>query len=82
MSDRELLKAKLQEMVPTTLSALSNVLGNNATEQGVMRVYEALQCQFLMKNLSYTIMDLLLLELFPQDAELNQLLDGLESLQP
>ena len=77
---REELRVKLLELVPTLMGSLSSVLGQDCVESGVLKVLEALQCPLLTKNLIYTLLDLLLLELFPHDPELTSLLEGLVSL--
>lgn len=61
---------------------LSKLLGQECTEQGVMRVFEALQSPFFTTNLAYSLLDLLLLELFPQDVDVSAVAHGLDSLLP
>jgi hypothetical protein len=78
---RAQLKAALVEMVPTALGNLTSILGQDCTEQGVLRILEAIQCPFLMKNLAFSLLDLLLLEVFPGDPDMALLLEGLDSMR-
>lgn len=65
------------QVAPVALGKLTGILGQECAEQGLLRVLEALQCPLLLKNLAYCLLDLLLLELFPQDPEVTSLLHGL-----
>ena len=55
-----------QDLIPLHLGTLQNLLGNDATENGILGFVDALQSPFFLKNLSYIILDILLLELFPE----------------
>lgn len=46
-----------------------------------MKVFEAVQCPFLMKNLMYTLLDVFLLEIFAPDPEVATQLGGLDSMR-
>lgn len=64
------------ELAPT--SQLSSIIGQEYTERGLLNLHEALQCPFLVKSLSYTILDMLLVELFP---EMSHEVEGINNIK-
>jgi hypothetical protein len=57
------------------------VIGQDVALNGVLKVLEALQCPFLLKSLTYYLLEVLLLQLFPHDSELTTLAQGVAELK-
>ena len=57
------VRERLDTVVPGTAASL---LGHDVTKRGIWKIHEFCQCEVLLKNLVYTIFDLLVLKLFPE----------------
>eukprot|EP00948_MAST-09A_sp_MAST-9A-sp1_P003737 g3737.t1 len=61
--DRQKVREYLSQLVPEAVQSL--VGGKNKGHQACMKIADFLQCQILVKNLTYTVLDLILQEVFP-----------------
>ena len=67
--------SKLHDAVPETLSS---VVGGALAEEGVDILYEVVQNDIVLRSISYQLLDLILLEAFP---DLKVELDALHSVE-
>lgn len=72
---RQQLQQVLKKVIPATLDPL---IGRDQSEKGMIRVYHMLQNWVLLKSLFFIILDLVLIELLPDLAEV---LDGADCLR-
>merc|ERR1712216_158163 len=56
------VRQNLDTIIPVAAQAL---IGRDACSHGCRDVFEFLNCKLLLKNLAYTLLDMLLLRLFP-----------------
>ena len=78
--EREETAAQVRkELLRVLPGALTKAVGADAAGDGALKLFELVQCPLLLRNLAFTLLDLILVEVF---EDMEGYVDGLDPAEP